>query len=195
MRVLILAVLFPIALLLFLAPRASIANDSSRAADAILSDIYQVSSLLASLTRQVTPLSITPAPPASSIQSIRSALQELTAQMETSNLRASSAPQLDDAASAAIANAIADLKDAAFAALDAIESRRMVFDAASAPGAMLGFVSARRFVRADLVALREATTDFGGNLTTKLVRGVRIAAPLVVGDLHWHFTRVIDVMS
>ncbi|KAK7512533.1 uncharacterized protein IWZ02DRAFT_493956 [Phyllosticta citriasiana] len=193
MRLLLLPVVLPFALFSFLAPRAATASSSSHAADALLADIYQISSLLTSLGRQLTPLAITPAPPASTIQAIRSSLQQTTAQISTSSRSAAAAPPFDDAASAAIANAIADLKDAAFAALDAFESRRMVFDATSA-GA-LSFVSARRFVRADLVALREATTAFGGNLMEKMVKGVRIAAPLVVGDLHWHFTRVVDVMS
>ncbi|KAK8171277.1 hypothetical protein BKA80DRAFT_250942 [Phyllosticta citrichinensis] len=193
MRLFLLPVLFPFLLLFLLAPRAAKANSSSHAADQLLADIYQISSLLSSLGRQLTPLAITPAPPASTIQAIRSSMQQTTAQIAASSRSAAAAQPFDDAASAAIANAIADLKDAAFAVLDVLESRRMVFDATSA-GA-LGFVSARRFVRTDLLALREATTAFGSNLMGKMAKGVRIAAPLVVGDLHWHFTRVVDVMS
>ncbi|KAL1959461.1 hypothetical protein VTO42DRAFT_1906 [Malbranchea cinnamomea] len=97
---------------------------------------------------------------------------------------------LDENDSAQVANGVTGLQPQIFGVLDDIIAKKPAFDKA-----ILGVLSARLLVKADLELLRGNTADFGAAVTEKLSPEFAKLAPLLLANIDAHFRQAVNVYS
>lgn len=102
----------------------------------------------------------------------------------------SDASTLSESESAKVANAVVELSSTVFTLLDQFVEKKPVFDKA-----ILDVGSASSLVKGDLKKLKSATDDYGDAVSSKLSGDITKIAPLLVGDIDFHFAEAINAFG
>ncbi|CAI7668223.1 unnamed protein product [Penicillium bialowiezense] len=102
----------------------------------------------------------------------------------------SDASTLNESESAKVANAVVELSSTVFTLLDQFVAKKPVFDKA-----ILDVGSASSLVKGDLKKLKSATDEYGDAASSKLSGDITKIAPLLVGDIDFHFAEAIDAFG
>lgn len=97
--------------------------------------------------------------------------------------------QLNDADSAAVANAVTKIQPGVFNVLTALTNKKELFSAAS-----LGF-DAIPLVENALTSQRQSTNDFGNNVTAVLSTTIKRVSPLLTTNIDFHFVRALQAFA
>ena len=100
------------------------------------------------------------------------------------------ASTLSESDSTKVGNAVVKLSSTVFTLLDHFVEKKPVFDKA-----ILNVGSASSLVEGDLKKLKSATDDYSDAVTSKLSGDITKIAPLLVGDIDFHFTEAIDAFG
>lgn len=113
-------------------------------------------------------------------------LKDIKTETDTVN----QASTLSESDSAKVGNAVVELLQNVFSLLDRFVEKKPVFDKA-----ILNAASASSLVEADLKKLKSAVDDYDQAVSSKLSGDIKAIAPILTGDLDFHFTQAIDAFS
>lgn len=156
-----------------------------RSAQTVLNDISTVSSQLQTVYNDVQRFQGGPSGTLAAL-GIQSDSNRVADTLDKAAKDSAALSPLSNSDSAAIALAIAKLEPSIVATLELLISKRKAFE-----NAALGF-SAVGIVHGVVQRLKDSTDGFAGNITVKFVPSLQKVAPLVTGQIDYHFVQTLQ---
>jgi len=148
----------------------------------LLGDIATISSRLATLNNDVNSFTGGSAQVFQAL-AIYNDANSVQSALNQANTDAINSPNLNDTGSAAVATAVTGLQPNIYNILNQLVAKKAGFRTVVFGSSAVGLVNNT------ITSLQQSTKNFGGNLTAKFSGSISTLAPLVTGDINFHFTR------